>query len=201
MSLSPSHFARPYLFHSESLRSSVQPGCRVFRSLPQKIPRRGRRRLADQPPANTKLREIAKVLEFTPALTPKLIELAQWISAYYLAPIGEVFRSMLPPLIELNVRREIILTSEGRAAAESLGGGELSQAWLALESALLKKPPPKSPRPFSAAAKLGDHPAALQKLRQRGLIRSAGKSAGHQAQIANDRRLEGPRRKRGKFVQ
>jgi len=155
----------------ESFRSSVQPGCRVLVPFRKKSLVGVVVDLADQPPANTKLREIAKVLEFAPALTPKLIELAQWISAYYLAPIGEVFRSMLPPLIELNVRREIILTSEGRAATESLGGGELSLGLSASESALLKKAAAKNaPMPFSAAAKLGINSAALQKLHQRGLI-------------------------------
>src|SRR5215813_374156 len=31
-----------------------------------------------------------------PALTEELLRLGRWISEYYLAPIGEVFRSMLP---------------------------------------------------------------------------------------------------------
>ena len=36
-------------------------------------------------------------MDILPALTPKLIELGNWIAGYYLAPIGEVFRGMLPP--------------------------------------------------------------------------------------------------------
>ena len=48
-------------------------------------------------PPETKIREISKVLDHgSPALTPKLVELAQWIAGYYLAPIGEVLRGMLP---------------------------------------------------------------------------------------------------------
>ena len=31
-----------------------------------------------------------------PALTTELLRLGQWISDYYLAPVGEVFRGMLP---------------------------------------------------------------------------------------------------------
>ena len=50
-----------------------------------------------------------------PALPPKLIELGHWISRYYLAPIGETFRAMLPPEIELRHDREYSLTDSGRA--------------------------------------------------------------------------------------
>jgi primosomal protein N' (replication factor Y) len=41
-------------------------------------------------------RRLAQVLDTTPALTPELMRLGRWIAQYYIAPIGEVFRSMLP---------------------------------------------------------------------------------------------------------
>jgi len=50
-------------------------------------------------------------------LRPRLIELAQWIAGYYLAPIGEVFRGMLPPVIDVRMTREVTLTQAGREAA------------------------------------------------------------------------------------
>ena len=43
------------------------------------------------------IKEIAELMDALPALPPKLIELGHWISRYYLAPIGETFRAMLPP--------------------------------------------------------------------------------------------------------
>ena len=55
-----------------------------------------------------------------PALPPKLLELGHWISRYYLAPIGEAFRAMLPPEIELRHDREYALTDAGRAYLEEL---------------------------------------------------------------------------------
>ena len=68
------------------------------------------------PRARTKrIKEIAELLHRVPALPPKLIELGQWISRYYLAPIGEAFRAMLPPEIEFRHHREYWLTTEGRA--------------------------------------------------------------------------------------
>ncbi len=81
----------------EVLRAQVQIGCRVL------VPFRKKSIVgvivdwADSAPAGTKLREIIKVMDLQRALTPKLIELGQWIAGYYLAPIGEVFRGMLPP--------------------------------------------------------------------------------------------------------
>ena len=61
-------------------------------------------------PESKRIKEIAEVLDRAPALPPKLIELGQWISRYYLAPIGEAFRAMLPPEIELRHHREYWLT-------------------------------------------------------------------------------------------
>src|SRR5437773_11701504 len=41
-------------------------------------------------------KDVLHVLDATPVLDTLLMELAQWIARYYLAPLGEVFRSMLP---------------------------------------------------------------------------------------------------------
>ncbi|MFI5093380.1 MAG: primosomal protein N' [Candidatus Acidiferrum sp.] len=155
----------------EALRGSVQPGSRVLVPFRQKSMVGVVVEMDGQPPANAKLREITKVMEFAPALTPELIELAGWISSYYLAPVGEVFRAMLPPVTELNLRREIILTTAGRGATESLGGGELSHGLTAAEAAFLEKAnAKKTPVLFSLAAKMGISTAALRRLQQRGLI-------------------------------
>src|SRR5580704_9581462 len=78
----------------------------------------------EKPPAATKIREIAEWMDALPALPPKLIELGQWISRYYLAPIGETFRAMLPPEVELRHEREYWLTNEGRAYLQQLASNE-----------------------------------------------------------------------------
>ena len=102
----------------EELRGHACPGSRVL------VPFRSKSligiivELVASAPEDTKVREITKLLEFTPALTPKLLELGHWIAGYYLAPVGEVFRAMLPPTIEVRTRREIVLTESGRAAIE-----------------------------------------------------------------------------------
>ncbi len=41
-------------------------------------------------------RRLSQVLDTTPALSSELMQLGRWIAQYYIAPIGEVFRTMLP---------------------------------------------------------------------------------------------------------
>src|SRR5580704_4107553 len=76
--------------------------------------------LTEKAPAARRIKEIAELLDPLPALPPKLIELGHWISRYYLAPVGETFRAMLPPEIELRHDREYWLTHAGRAYAQAL---------------------------------------------------------------------------------
>jgi primosomal protein N' (replication factor Y) len=153
------------------LRDSVQPGCRVLVPFRKKSMVGVVVELASAAPKGTRVRDISKVLDLIPALTPKLIELGQWIANYYLAPVGEVFRSMLPPLTELRAQRELVLTESGRDAATSIGGGELTRGLSRQEadllSELLKK---KSPGPLRIAAKFGVDAASLDRLRRMGLV-------------------------------
>ncbi len=75
-------------------------------------------------PETKRIKEVAELLDRVPALPPKLIELGQWISRYYLAPVGETFRAMLPPEIELHHAREYWLTNEGRVYLRDLATNE-----------------------------------------------------------------------------
>jgi primosomal protein N' (replication factor Y) len=51
--------------------------------------------LHDRKPSVT-TKNILTVLDATPVLDPQLLRIGRWIADYYLAPIGEVFRTMLP---------------------------------------------------------------------------------------------------------
>jgi len=51
--------------------------------------------LHDREPKFT-TRRLSQVLDSTPALTQELMQLGRWIAQYYIAPVGEVFRAMLP---------------------------------------------------------------------------------------------------------
>jgi primosomal protein N' (replication factor Y) len=155
----------------EALRGTVQPGSRVLVPFRKKAMVGVVVEFSGSAPPGTKIREITRVLGFVPALTPKLIELAYWIAGYYLAPVGEVFRAMLPPVTELKSQRQIILTDGGHEAAKSLSGGELSHGLTSAEAAFLAKlKEKKGTLSLGPAAKLGVDASALQRLQRRGLI-------------------------------
>jgi primosomal protein N' (replication factor Y) len=52
------------------------------------------------PPYTQPLKSVAEVLDAQPALSPQLIALGRWVASYYLAPVGETFRAMLPPAVK-----------------------------------------------------------------------------------------------------
>ena len=71
--------------------------------------------LHDRAPKVT-AKTVLQVLDETPVLSEELLWLGKWISDYYLAPVGEVFRSMLP--LNAEFRRSIVyrITEDGHMA-------------------------------------------------------------------------------------
>jgi primosomal protein N' (replication factor Y) len=155
----------------EALRESVQPGSRVLVPFRKKSLVGVVTDLVQRAPDGTRIREIARVLDLVPALPPKLIELAQWIANYYLSPVGEVFRTLLPPLTELKSRRQVLLTNAGREAVNSLSGGELSHGLNASEVRFLAKLQAKQgAMHLVSPAALGIDASSLQKMQRLRLI-------------------------------
>ncbi len=122
-------------------------------------------------PEEEKIKEVAEVLDPLPALPPRLIELGRWVSSYYLAPIGEVFRAMLPPVIEVRHDRELTLTPAGRdylAELASIGNRSESQV---TEQALLELIEVEGrPIRWSRAGRLPGGQAAAARLLRRGQL-------------------------------
>jgi primosomal protein N' (replication factor Y) len=155
----------------ESLCEIVRPGTRVLVPFRKKAMVGVVVERTEYAPAGTKIREITKALDREPALTPKLIELGHWIANYYLAPVGEVFRAMLPPVIEMRTQRQIAITEAGRNAVASLSGGELTHGLTRAEVEFLAKlAAKKSALVFASVAKFGLDAAGLDRLRRQGLI-------------------------------
>jgi primosomal protein N' (replication factor Y) len=65
-------------------------------------------------PADLEVRHIEAVLDEEPLLSEPLLKLGEWMAQYYLAPLGEVLRGMLPLMAE--VRRTVYyrITDLGR---------------------------------------------------------------------------------------
>src|SRR5271156_5674573 len=72
-----------------------------------------------KPSVNTKT--IQSVLDFSPVLDQQLLRLGRWIADYYLAPLGEVFRTMLPLNAEFKRAVAYRITQEGRLALHLAG--------------------------------------------------------------------------------
>jgi primosomal protein N' (replication factor Y) len=72
-------------------------------------------RLHDSPPT-TEAKTLLEVLDSEPTLDAGLIRLGEWIAQYYVAPLGEVFRSMLPLSADVRRVREYSITEAGREA-------------------------------------------------------------------------------------
>ena len=72
-------------------------------------------RLHQETPA-VQTRNIAGVLDATPVLDDQLLRLGKWIADYYLAPIGEVLRTMLPLTAEFKRDAGYRIAEAGRTA-------------------------------------------------------------------------------------
>jgi len=152
----------------EALRESVQPGSRVLVPFRKKALVGVVVEMTGCGPEGAQIREISKVLDLVPALTPKLMELGQWIAGYYLAPIGEVFRSMLPPVTEIALKRQIVLTEAGTKLALQLKDGAALTDLGADEVAfLLRVLAKKGELRLGPGRKLGIDAALLQRLQKR----------------------------------
>ncbi len=76
--------------------------------------------LHDRPP-QVKTKKVLEALDLSPVLDEKLLKLGKWIADYYLAPIGEVFRTMLPLSAEFKRAIAYRITDEGQMALHLAG--------------------------------------------------------------------------------
>ena len=90
----------------EDMRESIAPGCRVM------VPF-GRRRMTgyvisthSDTPEGYKLKDISTLLDDEPMLTQALLELARWMSEYYVHSLGEVLRAILPASLKGKGRKK-----------------------------------------------------------------------------------------------
>jgi primosomal protein N' (replication factor Y) len=76
--------------------------------------------LHDRPP-QVKTKKVIEALDLAPVLDEHLLKLGKWIADYYLAPVGEVFRTMLPLAAEFKRAVTYRMTDEGRMALHLAG--------------------------------------------------------------------------------
>ena len=76
--------------------------------------------LHERPP-KVQAKNLISVLDNAPVLNEQLLKLGRWIADYYLAPIGEVFRTMLPLGAEFKKAIGYRITDEGHMALHLAG--------------------------------------------------------------------------------
>jgi primosomal protein N' (replication factor Y) len=81
--------------------------------------------LHDDPPragkGEVQLKNIISVLDSVPSLDEQLTALGKWIADYYLSPVGEVFRTMLPLNAEFKRAISYRITDQGRLSLHLAG--------------------------------------------------------------------------------
>ncbi|MDE3105130.1 MAG: primosomal protein N' [Acidobacteriota bacterium] len=68
----------------------------------------------DAPPEGVTLKPVQQVLDRTALLPEALLQLADWMAKYYVAPLGEVLRGMLPLSAEVKRHFRYRITEAGR---------------------------------------------------------------------------------------
>ena len=76
--------------------------------------------LHDRKPS-VKTKTVLGVLDVSPVLDDQLLRLGRWIADYYLAPLGEVFRTMLPLNAEFKRSIAYRITKDGQLALHLAG--------------------------------------------------------------------------------
>ncbi|HEV8384765.1 MAG TPA: DEAD/DEAH box helicase, partial [Candidatus Acidoferrales bacterium] len=154
-----------------ALADAIVPGSRVV------VPFRNRSmvgvvlELTAEKPDVKQIKEIVEVLDALPALPPRLLELGRWLASYYIAPIGEVFRAMLPPSVEVQPERILTITEAGRKAMHALDAAlNRSETEIADHALLQLLEVSGKPLREIQLRKLPGGPAAAQRLLRRGCI-------------------------------
>jgi primosomal protein N' (replication factor Y) len=135
-------------------------------------------------PDGASLKNVTEIIDPLPALSPRLIELARWISNYYLSPIGETLRAMLPPSVEVQFGREWQISEAGRARLRELRSlAEPSEAESADLAVLQELDRRGSIAPDRILYKLPGGPAAATRLLRRGELSVRGSGRHRTARV------------------
>lgn len=72
--------------------------------------------------APSSLKPISEVVDLEPLCTPRVLELLQWMSGYYLAPLGQVFEAAVPAGVRASAgtRQRMVLYASSQATDEAI---------------------------------------------------------------------------------
>ena len=166
----------------DDLEKSVQPGVRVEVNLG-----RGNRIMIGycleivnpgHPDAHTvnpqKLKPIGRVLDPQPIINAPLLGLANWISDYYLCPVGQVIETIVPPGVRnKSGTREMLFLSAAEDLLQRTKTMKLSQLQTTILKTLVSSVQDWTPREL--AETVGCTQGPISTLRKKGLIIATSK--------------------------
>ena len=80
--------------------------------------------LTKTPPEGFKIKSILDISDDRPTITPKQLELWQWTAAYYMCPIGDVYKAAVPVGLRPDSRSKILPVTENAPDADKLNADE-----------------------------------------------------------------------------
>jgi primosomal protein N' (replication factor Y) (superfamily II helicase) len=116
----PSPLKQPLIYGiPEALRDQLVPGIRVLIPLQKRTMTGVVSEILGENPL-PQAREILSILDDQPILDLGLLKLAHWVSQYYLASLGEVLATMLPPNSRRESKKTIVLKNHQLLIADEL---------------------------------------------------------------------------------
>ena len=98
-------------FVPPALRQQAEPGKRVLVQLGEALHRGFVFHMEEGKDSDGQLKPILDVLDELPLLDKNMLELAQWLSDYYMAPLNRVVRAMYPALLD-DPGKELVVSND-----------------------------------------------------------------------------------------
>jgi primosomal protein N' (replication factor Y) len=129
--------------------------------------------VVNKPPGIRPLKPVARLIDAAPLLSPAMLRLADWMSGYYLCPLGQVLQAILPAGVRGQAgTREMTFLSVPPAVLAQLQANQLKLSEKQLDALriLAASPRPLTPPELAQAAKCTLAPVA--ELRKKKLVKA-----------------------------
>ncbi|MGZ8519114.1 MAG: replication restart helicase PriA [Candidatus Binatia bacterium] len=123
----PSSHREPLIYRLPgALLANLAPGTRVLVPLQKRQVTGVVLSIVDESPHSI-VKDVSEILDDQPIIDAELLKLAQWISQYYLAPLGDVVATILPPNSRRDSQRLVILQQRDAIPEDGLEGEVLQE--------------------------------------------------------------------------
>ena len=120
--LVPSSHREPLIYRvPAALLAKLSPGTRVMVPLQKRQVSGVVLSIVDESP-HSEVKDLSEILDDQPIVDAELLKLAQWISQYYLVPLGDVVATILPPNSRRESQRLVILLKGDAVAVDEIEG-------------------------------------------------------------------------------